>query len=137
MSSVDEQLEKAEIDASRTHYRDDHGGPVGRPNSVSSSDSTSSSFSSENVQVADINRVPTTYELERHPTALSRIATYRSQHSGTVGAGLKSRVSKKPLPPFGAGKPYPPPLPAQEEFVVEFSGVDDELHPQNWTLRKK
>ena len=75
--------------------------------------------------------------LDRHPTALSRIATQRSQHSATVGAGLKPRVSLKPLPEFGAGKPYPPPLPEKEEYVVEFTGPDDPLHPQNWPTGKK
>lgn len=78
-------------------------------------------------------------ELERHATALERIATQRSQHSATVGASLKSRRTKslKPLPNFGGGKPYPPPLPAREEYVVEFDGADDPLHAQNWPLKKK
>ncbi|KAL9098517.1 MAG: hypothetical protein Q9187_009646, partial [Circinaria calcarea] len=49
---------------------------------------------------------------------------------------LKSRESKKPLPEFGAGKSYPRPLPNQEEYVVEFDGPNDPLHPQNWPIRK-
>ena len=75
--------------------------------------------------------------LERHPTALSRIATQRSQHIATVGAGVKLRPITKPLPEFGAGKPYPSPLPAREEYVMEFAGPDDPLHPQNWSTSKK
>lgn len=75
--------------------------------------------------------------LGRYPTAASRIATQRSQHSATVGAGLKARPPKGPLPEFGAGKPYPPPLPEKEDYVVEFAGPDDPLHPQNWTTKKK
>jgi len=79
--------------------------------------------------------------LERNPTALSRIHTQRSQHNQTVGAaGLKSRASRRsqrPLPPFGGGKPYPPPLPEREEYVVEFDGADDPLHAQNWPLKRK
>lgn len=69
--------------------------------------------------------------LERHPMAFSRIAIQRSQHNATVGAGLKPRVSVKPLPEFGAGKSYPPHLPEKEDYVVEFAGSDDPLHPQN------
>jgi DHA1 family multidrug resistance protein-like MFS transporter len=46
-------------------------------------------------------------------------------------------VSKRPLAEFGAGKPYPPPLPEREEYVVEFAGPDDPLHPQNWSIKKK
>ncbi|KAJ6107953.1 hypothetical protein N7523_009276 [Penicillium sp. IBT 18751x] len=75
--------------------------------------------------------------LERHPTALSRIATQRSQHNATVGAGLNTHISHQPLPDFGAGKPYPPPLPEKEEYVVEFAGPEDPLHPQNWPMRRK
>lgn len=76
--------------------------------------------------------------LGRYPTAASRIATQKSQHSATVGAaGLKPRAPGKPLPEFGAGKPYPPLLPEKEDFVVEFSGPDDPLHPQNWPTKKK
>lgn len=68
---------------------------------------------------------------------MSRIETHRSQHTATVGASLKSRHSKKPLPAFGAGKPYPPPLPEREEYVVEFDGPDDPMHSQNWPVRQK
>ncbi|KAJ6024444.1 MFS multidrug transporter [Penicillium herquei] len=77
--------------------------------------------------------------LERHPTALSRIATQRSQHNATVGASPKQELKEalEPLPDFGAGKPYPPSLPNKEEYVVEFAGPDDPLHPQNWSLRSK
>jgi DHA1 family multidrug resistance protein-like MFS transporter len=75
--------------------------------------------------------------LARNTTELSRIHTQRSQHSGTVGRSAKSREWRKPLPEFGGGKPYPPPLPAQEEYVVEFDGEHDPLHAMNWPLRKK
>lgn len=96
-----------------------------------------SSSSSAPEQIPTMERIQTYHELERHPTALSRIATHRTQHSETVGAALKPKVSKKPLPPFGAGKSYPPPLPPREEYVVEFDGPDDPLHPQNWPRMKK
>lgn len=87
-----------------------------------------------------MSRVSTQRDLERHPTELSRIQTQRSQHSATVGRdvkSMKSRESRKPLPPFGAGKPYPPTLPDQEDYVVEFDGPDDPLHAQNWPIGKK
>ena len=82
------------------------------------------------------------FPLERNETALSRIETHRTQHAGTVGVAqattrTTTRSSKKPLPAFGAGKPYPPPLPAQEEFVVEFDGQQDPLYAQNWPMKKK
>jgi DHA1 family multidrug resistance protein-like MFS transporter len=102
----------------------------------------SASFASSQEAMEHMSRVQTALSqrgsiLERHPTALSRIATQRSQHNATVGAGLNPQVSRKPLPEFGAGKPYPPPLPEKEEYVVEFAGPDDPLHPQNWPLGRK
>lgn len=103
----------------------------------SQSSSSISSSSSGPEQIPTMERIQTYHELERHPTALSRIATHRTQHSGTVGAALKPKVSKKPLPAFGAGKPYPPPLAPREEYVVEFDGPGDPLHPQNWPSKKK
>jgi DHA1 family multidrug resistance protein-like MFS transporter len=104
------------------------------------STSTSSSHGSQSRSrptAAGMSRTPTQHDLERNPTMLSRIETARSQHSGTVGRSLTSRKSKKPLPAFGAGKPYPPPLPNREDYVVEFDGPDDPLHAQNWPLKKK
>ncbi|EME49321.1 hypothetical protein DOTSEDRAFT_84740 [Dothistroma septosporum NZE10] len=95
--------------------------------SSSSSGSASSGQTIEREEIG-VSRIATQPDLERHPTALSRIQTGRSQHSATVGASLKSRTvtrrSKLPLPGFGAGKPYPPSLPDREEYV-------------NWPLRKK
>lgn len=64
---------------------------------------------------------------ERHPGALHRIETHRTQHTHTIGGGLSRRTTgatSKPLPSFGAGKPYPPALPDKEEYVVEFDGHD-------------
>ncbi|KFY83990.1 hypothetical protein V500_09694 [Pseudogymnoascus sp. VKM F-4518 (FW-2643)] len=76
-------------------------------------------------------------DLERRHTSMSRIQTARTQHSATVGRGPRDKECKKPLPNFGFGKSYPPPLPAKEEYVVEFDGPDDPLHAQNWPFKKK
>jgi DHA1 family multidrug resistance protein-like MFS transporter len=64
--------------------------------------------------------------LDRHPTAAKRIQNHRLQHSRTVGS-VKAAVAKGELPPFGDGKPYPPPLPDKDEYVVEFDGDDDPM----------
>lgn len=152
VNAEDIAVERAERDASPERF-----GSVPEPHSpVSRRDmrdqlsrtvtaSTSGSSASSSVQMEEIgmNRVATQTEdnidLERHPTALSRIQTARSQHSATVGAGLHSRTSKhsRPLPEFGGGKPYPPPLPSREEYVVEFNGPSDPIHAQNWPWKKK
>ena len=75
--------------------------------------------------------------LDRHPTAIKRIEDHRLQHSMTVGSTKFGLQESQQLPPFGANKPYPPPLPEQEEYVVEFNGHDDPHHAQNWPLRRK
>lgn len=147
-TNVDKYIERAERDASPDRFgapatdaeKEERHEQIARTSTVSSS-STSSSEASDVERDAAMSRIPTQHdagtELERHETALSRIHTQRSQHSGTVGASLRSRTSKKPLPAFGAGKPYPPPLPEREAYVVEFDGHDDPLHAQNWPLKKK
>ncbi|KAI9712541.1 MAG: hypothetical protein M1812_006850 [Candelaria pacifica] len=149
MDIVDRDLEKAERGASPDRFppRSSHE-PVkrasheaenlGRTGTYSSSSSSSSGASSVIREEIGMSRRVTQGDiLERHPTELSRIHTARSQHSSTVGKSLKSRESKKPLPEFGGGKPYPPPLPEREEYVVEFDGPDDPLHAMNWSSRKK
>jgi DHA1 family multidrug resistance protein-like MFS transporter len=136
MDTLTEDLELAELDASRGHpnLNIDSRRGADRSDSISSH---SSSPTSEAEEGDDMSRIETQYDLERHPTALSRIATQRSQHFGTVGAGTRTHIAKRPLPPFGAGKPYPPPLPEKEAYVVEFDGPDDPLHPQNWPFKRK
>lgn len=150
MDVVSRDIEKAEIDADRGHdsITQTHAEPTtvqhARTRSHSSSPSSSSSVSSSdnssrsgNLGVSTtVSRTYTQRDLERHPTALSRIATQRSQHGATVGA-LHSRASQGTLPAFGAGKPYPPLLPDKEEYVVEFDGPEDSSHPHNWPFKKK
>ncbi|KAL1384423.1 major facilitator superfamily [Phyllosticta capitalensis] len=150
MDNVDSYVEKAERDASPNQFPSPperhHDEKDDRPEALertASSSTTSSNSTASSIQRQEIgmSRIATArsgvYELERNHTALSRIQTARSQHSATVGASIRSRKSNKPLPAFGAGKPYPPPLPDREEYVVEFEGPDDPLHAQNWPLRKK
>ena len=139
MDIVDRDLEKAERAASPERFPEPKVEHDLQRHHTGASNATGSSISSASVvrEEMGMSRVNTQRDLERHPTVLSRIATERSQHSGTVGRSLTSRSSKKPLPPFGAGKPYPPPLPEREDYVVQFEGPDDPLHPQNWSIKKK
>ena len=134
MDMADRDLEKAELEASPSHLpeRNSEDGNLRRTETASTGSSSSSSSVSVVREEMGISQVNTSRDLERHPTALSRIETQRSQHSATVGRTLTSRSSKKPLPPMGAGKPFPPSLPAAEEFVVEFDGPADPCHPMNW-----
>jgi len=139
--NVDRTLMEAERDASPQRYQRRASNEIERVLSASSN-SSSASTASQPAIAPNVSRISTQNDLERHPTALSRIATHRSQHVHTVGSeGVRSRTStraeRKPMPNFGGGKPYPPPLPAQEEYVVEFDGPSDPLHSQNWPLRKK
>lgn len=127
--NVDRALEAVERDASLRRSEE-----IER---VVSASSVSSSSSEASQRGTGLNRVETQRDLERHNTELSRIQTARSQHSGTVGRDARGKEWKRPLPNFGAGKEYPPLLPNQEDYVVEFDGPDDPLHAQNWPLKKK
>lgn len=145
MNDTDRDIERNERSASPMRFPNS---ALGRPSHeieripTASSTSTSSSENSAHQRVSrtdTMSRVSTQRDLERHPTVLSRIQTARSQHTGTVGRSLtgKSRDSRRPMPEMGLGKSMPPPLPDQEEYVVEFEGPDDPLHAQNWPMKKK
>lgn len=108
---VDEELERAEEDASPQRFTSGLQPPIldnktetGEPiEPVESHGSSSSDDSSHAMERAPTQRdvLPA---LEKHETAMSRIYTQRTQHSGTVGSTVRSRASKKPVPPMGAGK---------------------------------
>lgn len=150
MDIVDEDISRAERAASPTRFRQyidinaEKAAAIGDlekldriPTTATHSSVSSSSITTQNQEGNTISRINTSRDLERNPTVLSRIHTQRSQHLGTVGRSITSRQSKKPLPGFGNGREYPPPLPGIEEYVVEFDGPDDPLHPQNWPVKKK
>ncbi|KAL0470521.1 major facilitator superfamily domain-containing protein [Neurospora intermedia] len=145
LTEADREIAAAEIDASPMEFagQESLARRSDEVERVMSTSSISTSSSEERQRRARrMSGVSTQHDLERHPTELSRIQTQRSQHSGTVGrSGTRntrtSRRSEKPLPPFGAGKPYPPQLPDPDEYVVEFDGPDDPLHAMNWPFKKK
>lgn len=140
MDITDRDMEKAERDANLDRFTEQGIGDREAqrvPTSASNTSTGSSSSISVVREEIGMSRINTQRDLERHPTYLSRVETQRSQHSGTVGRSLMSRESRKPLPNFGGGRDYPPLLPDREEYVVEFDGPDDPLHPQNWSMTKK
>jgi MFS transporter, DHA1 family, multidrug resistance protein len=61
---------------------------------------------------------------------LSSVSTHIDQYTSGL-LHLLQAARRKNLPKFGGGKPYPPALPTQEEYVVEFDGHDDPSHAQN------
>ena len=67
---------------------------------------------------------------------LSRIETHRLQQKTTVGS-TRGPQPRETWLPMGAGKEYPPLLPDPEDFVVEFDGAGDPLHPYNWSLMRR
>ena len=153
MNSTDRDLEKAEgdvsldgflksapkslLDETESEEKQSQRRKARASTSGTGTSSSSSAASSISRGASGLAHANTTNDLERHPTHLSRIETHRTQHEGTVGRGVTSRACKKPLPAMGAGKEYPPLLPEREEYVVEFDGPHDPLHPQNWPTRKK
>lgn len=138
MDIADLELELAELDADRFisqrgQEHIDHGqSSLTRKTTTGSAATTTSQSHTRRTQ----------HDLEHNQTVsrvMSRIETQRLQYIHTVGGSKDSRTraSREPWPAFGGGKPYPPPLPAREEYVVEFDGPNDLLHPQNWSLHRK
>ena len=143
MDTIDRDMEKAEVAATRTwsqrssaerHRSYEEIDRRGTRDSESSSTSGSSTSIRERASTRTGTQSLT--RIKTHPIEMHRTETHRLQHSHTVGTN-KSRSSAKPLPNFGGGKPYPPALPEQDEYVVEFDGPHDPLHPQNWPLKRK
>ena len=149
MDIVDRDMEAAETQASRTwsqtsKERRERESLERRQTRDTISSSSGSSSSSD----ASMSRIATAsapgigaqgVRTRTHPVEDHRTETHRLQHSQTVGSHpTKTRTNTEaPLPEFGGGKSYPPPLPEREEYVVEFDGKDDPLHPQNWPLKRK
>src|SRR5277367_1730465 len=150
---VDRDIERAEVEATRTwsarssleRQRDFEKAAAERKaerrasRASASSSSTGTDTSASSVRAGMSSTATASLARTRtHPIEQHRTETHRLQHSQTVGAHpTKSRVPSTPLPEFGGGKPYPPPLPEREEYVVEYDGKDDPLHPQNWPFRRK
>lgn len=148
INRIDDDLQRAEADAQPHASRWSEEKPrastdADRPASSDSTGSSTGSSSSVDYDMTfrRLQSRNTEIDLERQRSSvsqvLSRIETQRLQHAMTVGESVKSRPLKRPLPAFGAGKPYPPQLPKREDYVVEFDGPDDPLYPQNWKLSTK
>ena len=139
------------VEAEADHYGDEKAAEEAKGQRYSGSSAGSSGGSSSSVEYDPqfgrlqsrntLQSRQTEVDLERQKSSvsqgLSRVGTQRLQHSLTVGESLTSRPSKRPLPAFGGGKPYPPPLPNREDYVVEFDGPDDPMYPQNWPFWTK
>ncbi|KGO56435.1 Major facilitator superfamily domain, general substrate transporter [Penicillium expansum] len=67
---------------------------------------------------------------------LTRINTYRLQQKTTVGS-TRGPTPRDRWLPMGANKDYPPLLPDSENYVVEFDGANDPLHPYNWSTPRR
>ena len=149
MDIVDRDMEVAEQQATRTwsqtskERRERESLERRRTQDTISSSSSGSSTDSQQ----DMGRIATASgrsigavgaaRTRTHPIEDFRMETHRLQHTQTVGASLTKKTDDRPLPEFGGGKPYPPLLPEREEYVVEFDGKDDPLHPQNWPFKRK
>ncbi|KAF2172484.1 hypothetical protein M409DRAFT_50176 [Zasmidium cellare ATCC 36951] len=140
-----EARRQSRAEALRTNTQNAGTEQAERAESVSSSSSSSIRTGAVNAshRPSVATRASTRFEdefmhyLDRHPTAVKRMQDHRLQHSQTVGSTKVTTSDGTPLPSFGGNKPYPPPLPDREEYVVEFDGHEDLRHAQNWPLKKK
>ena len=137
MDLIDRDLLEAERDASPERFPQVH--PYDSRQATSSSHSLNSIPTATPGQEYSRSRKQTrTRESSLHPIELGRIRTQRLQHRSTVGSA--SRKQSRPSEPtleIGAGKPLPPSFLDGEDYIVEFLGHNDPLHPQNWPSTKK
>jgi DHA1 family multidrug resistance protein-like MFS transporter len=126
MDIIDRNIEDAELEASPENYPQDP--------AAHTTTGTTSGSSSHTLTVA-----PGLQSHKSHPKELDRIATHRTIHRSTVGAQTRSRSNTRihKVTTLGAGKVFAPADYNVEEFLVEFDGHDDPLHPQNWPMRKR
>ena len=71
------------------------------------------------------------------PIEMMRTRSNRLQYQLTVGISNRSRTLPTTSLSMGQGKANPPPLPNPKDYLVDFNGSEDPLHPFNWTLRTK
>ena len=140
MDLIDRDLVEAERDASPDRF------PQVRPyDSRQATSSGESGHSLKSIPTAipeeefeRSRRQTRTRESSLHPVELGRIRTQRLQHRSTVGSPSRKRSRpSEPTLEIGAGKPLPPAFSDGEDYVVEFLGPNDPLHPQNWPSMKK
>lgn len=144
MDQVDLGIQNAERDASPERLRDDEARlsscsiHTGASSTTLESENQSHPYSSGSPLRLQQARLQRTRSL--HPTELDRIATHRLLHSSTVGTSrpnITHGTSATKTTSLGAGKPFPPTSYDVEDYLVEFDGPHDPLHPQNWPMKKR
>lgn len=86
------------------------------------------------------SRKPSTQDLEKKHMFSSRIDVSRRpcpREDSSGNADTKNRDIIKSLPVVGREKSPPVQLENPEQYVVEFDGPDDPMHPLNWPDKKK
>ena len=74
---------------------------------------------------------------ELSDTELIRIETHKSQQHATVGSTTGKPCPREKWLVMGGGKPIPANMENPDDYIVEFDGSHDPIHPFNWKLRKK
>ena len=115
-----------------------------RPRLNSRQQTSRSNQSSGRPRFSISSTIPHDPAAAKRPEFIHRVTTHHIQHQATVGSSPyplgeppQDDLETIILPPFGAGKTYPPDLPGRELYVVEFDGKDDPLHGVNWPAGKK
>lgn len=138
MDTLSRDLIRAEVDANDNRpdtltYLASHGPDIERDWSHSALSTLQTS--SDGVTPTYTNAT----QQDLHPLEIDRISRQRTQHQLTVGSrpSVAGRQrSTATVTTLGAGKPLPP-RDNSEGYIVEFEGVDDPEHPQNWAFGTK
>jgi len=144
MDQVDLGIQNAERDASPERLRDDEARlsscSIHTGASSASLESETQSHPSSSGSPLRLQQTRLQHTRSLHPTELDRIAAHRLLHSSTVGSSrpnIAHGTSATKTSNLGAGKPFPPTSYDVEDYVVEFDGPRDPLHPQNWPMKKR
>lgn len=91
---------------------------------------------SQSIDVEKRDQQAASSDADSRRVTLERTRTHHKQHAETVGARVAAEVPSYGMN-IGGGRPFPPGLPASDEYLVDFEDAHDPLHPQNWTMVRK
>lgn len=82
---------------------------------------------------ADLQELQRLQSRESH----SIISLDEQDRLARVLMGKRSINPNEPVPLIGAGRSYPPIVPDEKSYEVDFDSPDDPIHPHNWPLKEK
>ncbi|CAN6674676.1 polyamine transporter 1 [Trichomonascus vanleenenianus] len=106
------------------------------PNVTRQSSLSEAAQQPQNLFAEDSEIRATTSPLNRVSTGASAFSQQEQDQVTRVLTGTH-KLDTTPLPKMGGGRDYPPELPENDAWRVDFDGPEDPIFPHNWPLKKK